>query len=145
MLIMKKISCYILTVVLLAAACKPSNKINKVVGITKATLENTRWALTELRAESITLENKPYLVFAKKSLVVNGFGGCNQLAGSFELTGEKIKLNNIAATRMFCQETMAVETSFLQSLQVINTYRIEGHELLLFQNDALIARFRATN
>lgn len=127
------------------SGCKPSNKINKVVGITKATLENTRWALIELRAEIITLENKPYLMFAKKSLVLNGFGGCNQLAGSYEVSGQKIKLNNIAATRMFCQESMAVETSFLQSMQVINAYRLEGQELVLLQDDTLIARFRATN
>ncbi len=101
--------------------------------------------LTELRAESITLENKPYLMFAKKSLVLNGFGGCNQLAGSYEVSGQKLKLNNIAATRMFCQESMAVETSFIESLQVINSYQIVGHELHLLQDNTLIARFRLEN
>lgn len=142
---MKNNIAIVLVLVILSAGCRPSDKINKAVGITKATLENTRWALTELRAEPITLENKPYLMFAKKSMVVNGFGGCNQLAGSYELSGQKIKLNNIAATRMFCQETMSVETSFLQSLQIINAYRIEGHELLLLQDEVLIARFRVSN
>lgn len=142
---MKNNIAIVLVLVILSAGCRPSDKINKAVGITKATLENTRWALTELHAEPITLENKPYLMFAKKSMVVNGFGGCNQLAGSYELSGQKIKLNNIAATRMFCQETMSVETSFLQSLQIINAYRIEGHELLLLQDEVLIARFRVAN
>lgn len=142
---MKNNIAIVLVLVILSAGCRPSDKINKAVGITKATLENTRWALTELRAELITLENKPYLMFAKKSMVVNGFGGCNQLAGSYEISGQKIKLNNIAATRMFCQETMSVETSFLQSLQIINAYRIEGHELLLLQDEVLIARFRVAN
>lgn len=142
---MKNNIAIVLVLVILSAGCRPSDKINKAVGITKATLENTRWALTELHAEPITLENKPYLMFAKKSMVVNGFGGCNQLAGSYELSGQKIKLNNIAATRMFCQETMSVETSFLQSLQIINAYRIEGHELLLLQDEVLIARFRVSN
>lgn len=142
---MKNYVAIVLVLVILSAGCRPSDKINKAVGITKATLENTRWALTELHAEPITLEKKPYLMFAKKSMVVNGFGGCNQLAGSYELSGQKIKLNNIAATRMFCQETMSVETSFLQSLQIINAYRIEGHELLLLQDEVLIARFRVAN
>jgi heat shock protein HslJ len=146
---MKKISKILgfLTLIglLLIVSCKPSNKINKVVGITKATLENSRWALIELNAQPLTIENKPYLVFAAKSMVVNGFGGCNQLAGSYEVSGQKIKLNNIAATRMFCQETMAIENSFLQSLQVINTYKIESQELLLLQDDTVIARFRIAN
>lgn len=132
----------VLVLIIIGASCRPSDKINKAVGITKATLENTRWVLTELRAESITLENKPYLMFAKKSLVLNGFGGCNQLAGSYEVSGQKLKLNNIAATRMFCQESMAVETSFIESLQVINSYQIVGHELHLLQDNTLIARFR---
>ncbi len=142
---MKRNIAVIVVLIILSSGCKPSDKINKAVGITKATLENTQWALIELRTESITLENKPYLMFAKKSMVVNGFGGCNQLAGSYEVSGQKIKLNNIAATRMFCQESMPVETSFLQSLQAINSYRIEGHELLLLQDEALIARFRVAN
>jgi heat shock protein HslJ len=142
---MKNNIAIVLVLVILSAGCRPSDKINKAVGITKATLENTRWALTELRAETITLENKPYLMFAKKSMVVNGFGGCNQLAGSYEVSGQKLKLNNIAATRMFCQEAMAVENSFLESLEVVNAYRIVGHELHLLQNDALIARFRLAN
>jgi hypothetical protein len=46
---------------------------------------------------------------------------------------------------MFCHETVAIENSFLGSLQVINSYRIVGHELHLLQNDALIARFRLAN
>jgi heat shock protein HslJ len=130
---------------LLIVSCKPSNKINKVVGITKATLENSRWLLTELNTQPITIQSKPYLVFAAKSMVLNGFGGCNQLAGSYEVSGQKIKLNNIAATRMFCQETMAVENSFLQSLQLINAYKIESQELLLLQDDTIIARFQSAN
>lgn len=142
---MKNSIAIILVLVILNIGCRPSDKINKAVGITKATLENTRWALTELRAETITIENKPYLMFAKKSMVVNGFGGCNQLAGSYEVSGQKLKLNNIAVTRMFCQENMAVENSFLESLQVINSYRILGHELHLLQNDVLIARFQLAN
>lgn len=142
---MKKTGCYVFLIVLLAAACKPSHKINKVVGITKATFENTQWALIELNTQAITFENKPYLVFAPKSMVVNGFGGCNQLAGSYEFSGQKLKLNNIAATRMFCQETMQTEVAFIQSLQQVNQYLIEGHELLLLQDDKVVARFRATN
>jgi hypothetical protein len=63
---MKNNIAIVLVLVILSAGCRPSDKINKAVGITKATLENTRWALTELRAETITLENKPYLMFAKK-------------------------------------------------------------------------------
>lgn len=142
---MKKTGCYVFLIVLLAIACKPSHKISKVVGITKATFENTQWALIELNAQAITFENKPYLVFAPKSMVVNGFGGCNQLAGSYEFSGQKLKLNNIAATRMFCQETMQTEVAFIQSLQQVNQYLIEGHELLLLQDDKVVARFRATN
>ncbi|MBX2915169.1 MAG: META domain-containing protein [Cyclobacteriaceae bacterium] len=142
---MKKIGYSIFIVVLVAAACKPSNKINKVVGITKATFENTKWALTELDAQAITFENKPYLMFAPKSMVVNGFGGCNQLAGSYESSGQKLKLNNMAATRMFCQETMQTENAFLQTLQQVNHYRIEGHQLMLLQDDKVVARLRVAN
>jgi heat shock protein HslJ len=142
---MKRNALYIFILILVAMACKPSHKINKVVGISTATFENTRWALIELDAQAITFENKPYLVFAPKSMVVNGFGGCNQLAGSYESSGQKLKLNNIAATRMFCQQTMQTEVAFLQSLQQVNNYKIEGHELKLLQDEKVVARFRVVN
>lgn len=140
-----KIFSLLTLIVLVSASCKPSHKINEVVGITKATLENTRWVLTELNTQPVAIDNQPYLVFASKSMVLNGFGGCNQLAGSYETTGQKIKLKNIAATRMFCAETMSLETSFLQSLAGINTYRLEGHELILLQDERVIARLRVEN
>lgn len=140
-----KITGLLTLIAFLAMNCKPSNKINEVVGITKITLENTRWNLVELNSQAVTIENKPYLVFASKSMVLNGFGGCNQLAGSYELNGQKIKFNNIAATRMFCAETMTIETSFLQSLEIINVYRLEGHELILLQDEGVIARLRVAN
>jgi len=142
---MKNIAKFLLVFIVLLAACKPSNKINQVVGVTKATFADTRWVLMEINSQPITNESKPYLMFAAKSMVVNGFGGCNQLAGSYEATGQKIKFNNIAATRMFCEETMQVETSFLQSLEAINYYRLEGRELILLQEETIIARFRAEN
>ncbi|MCW5909733.1 MAG: META domain-containing protein [Cyclobacteriaceae bacterium] len=141
-----KIFSLLTAVILLIAGCRPSDKISQVVGVGKApTLENTRWTLTELNTQPVSIETKPYLVFAAKSMVLNGFGGCNQLAGSYESSGHKIKFNNIAATRMFCQETMQVEAAFLQGLQSISHYRIEGHELILLQDNTVVARLRAVN
>ncbi|GIL22645.1 MAG: hypothetical protein BroJett042_11580 [Bacteroidota bacterium] len=143
---MKKYISYILTLGVLAAACKPSERINQVVGVTKtASFVDTRWALIELEEKPVDLENKPYLVFAAKSMVVSGFGGCNQLGGSYESSGQKLKLNNMAATHMYCHDSMEVETAFFQSLQKINQYKIEGHELMLLQDDKVIARFRVIN
>ncbi|MBX2897576.1 MAG: META domain-containing protein [Cyclobacteriaceae bacterium] len=142
---MKKLRSYSIFIVVVFAACKPSDKLNKVVGITKVTLENTRWALIELDAQAITFENKPYLMFAPKSMVVNGFGGCNQLAGSYQSSAQKLKLNNIAATRIYCPETMQTEIDFLQRLQQITNFRIEGHELILLYDNIVVARFRAVN
>ncbi|HRE67144.1 MAG TPA: hypothetical protein PLX76_09525, partial [Cyclobacteriaceae bacterium] len=69
-----KITGLLTLIAFLAMNCKPSNKINEVVGITKITLENTRWDLVELNSQAVTIENKPYLVFASKSMVLNGFG-----------------------------------------------------------------------
>jgi heat shock protein HslJ len=64
-----------------------------------------------------------------------GRGGCNQYSASFTLSGEDaIKLSAAIATRMFCGEPSGImeqEAAYLQALEAVSRYRIQGEKLHL--------------
>lgn len=67
---------------------------------------------------------------------VNGKGGCNQFSGSYENpSGGQVKFGPLASTKMYCQETMSVETGFFQALQKVTRYRIDNIRLILESED----------
>jgi heat shock protein HslJ len=132
---------------LLFAACKPSHQIRDLVGVPKERpLENTYWVLTELDGKPIATiieAKKIHLQLNPVTKTASGFAGCNQFTGSYTLEGKKLGLNGIASTRMFCLESMEVETRFIQVLQEVNEFRIKEHELFLSKDDQQLAKFQA--
>jgi heat shock protein HslJ len=44
---------------------------------------------------------------------------------------------------MFCQQTMEVETNFLQALAVANTFEIKEQDLLLKNENKVVLKFHA--
>ena len=103
------------------------------------------WKLTELMGKAVTTNgqaNEPHLLFSKEDHSVSGSGGCNRLSGRYELNGPGIKFSQIAATRMFCRETMNMETEFLRILNETDNYSLKGDTLSLNKaRMAPLARF----
>src|SRR5262245_14453964 len=63
---------------------------------------------------------------------LQGFGGCNRLAGSYAIDGDRVKLGQLAGTLMACPEpAMAVETAFKQALAGELRFHVEGERLTL--------------
>lgn len=130
---------------MIMVACRPSNKIGELVGVPKEkSLENTFWVLDEISEKTVSANNgsKPFIELNAGTKSISGFGGCNKLSGNYQLTGNKIKLTT-AATRMFCEQSMEVETHFLQALTSVNGFEIKEHELYLKSDNKIILKFHA--
>jgi heat shock protein HslJ len=110
-------------------------------------LRGTWWKLAQLGeapVEPVGPQAEPHLVFARDALQVSGSGGCNRVAGAFELDGEKLRFGDLASTMMACERGMEQEQRFLQALQRVARYRIGGTRLeLLDAQGALIAGLEA--
>ena len=87
---------------------------------------------------------------APRSGKLEGFGGCNQLTGRFELDGSRLSFGpGIGMTRMACPDRAALdlESGFAQALQASARWRIvngglDGPALeLLDETGAVLARF----
>ena len=87
---------------------------------------------------------EPQLVFASDALQVSGSGGCNRIAGSFTVEGDRVHLGPLAGTRMACANGMEQEQHILNSLSHVERFRISGQQLELLDGaGAVLARFEA--
>jgi heat shock protein HslJ len=134
----------ILLFLLLFSACRPTHKIGELLGVPKERpIENTHWILTQINEIDLAENSKqPFIQLNPDGNKINGFGGCNQLAGQYTQLGKKITFRT-TATRMFCQETMEIETNFLQALENTTEFDIEKHILLLKMDKKILLTFRA--
>lgn len=115
-------------------------------GMQPVTLEDTTWALLELKGKTITVkvnDKAPYLELNSKKASAYGFGGCNRFFGSYETSGRSLTLGTMGATRMACPEGMDQEQEFLTVLGSITRYEIHGSKLMLFADKELVARLEA--
>jgi heat shock protein HslJ len=112
-----------------------------------APLENTYWKLFQLGDEPVSVASKqkePYFILDPATGRVSGSGGCNRLVGSYTLDGNHLTFRHTAGTMMACLEGMETEKAFLQALPQVNSWKITGQRLELFDvGGKLIARFEA--
>ena len=110
-------------------------------------LRGTHWKLVRLGetpAEAAGKQREPHLILASAEPRVSGSGGCNRVAGSFELDGDKLRFGRMLSTRMACVAGMEQEQRFLQSIEKVERYRIKGSDLeMLDARGAVLARFQA--
>ncbi len=110
-------------------------------------IENTHWRLTTLGHVSVaagSAQREAFFLLDPANHRVSGSGGCNRLAGSYELNGEQLKFGPMAGTRMACPEGMDSEQAFLQSLERVSKWKITGQSLELFDSDGkVLAQFKA--
>ncbi|WP_209597876.1 YbaY family lipoprotein [Ruegeria sp. HKCCSP351] len=104
----------------------------QVQGQGSAALDNTQWAASVLNGAPVESEKRPELVFGQDG-VFSGSSGCNRFTGQAEISGNRIAFpDNMAATLMACPPPLdAVERQFLQALQNVTTFAMQGNALAL--------------
>jgi uncharacterized lipoprotein YbaY/heat shock protein HslJ/uncharacterized lipoprotein NlpE involved in copper resistance len=113
-----------------------------------AELKNTYWKLIELDGKKVTMAptqaREVRITLASEDSRLIAFGGCNQLAGSYVLEGNKLKFTQMISTLMVCVSPfMELDGNVLKTLDATNNYRIDGEQLTLLGGDQVLARFEA--
>ena len=107
-------------------------------------LEGTEWQLVQLGGESIQpVEGKYTIQFFAEENRFAGVGECNHLTATYS-TNEKrdLVLENAGMTRMMCPNQEA-EDRFVEMLNKVTRYDMDGQMLMLFADDDLLAVFQA--
>ncbi len=107
-------------------------------------LQGFTWILDEIGGEPVDLplDARPHLMVDAESDGYSGFAGCNRFTGRYDLDGTSLSLGNAVATRKACQERMEIEARFLQLLSSVKSWRLEGQQMLLGDQERnVLARF----
>ncbi|HYG18331.1 MAG TPA: META domain-containing protein [Ohtaekwangia sp.] len=121
--------------------CKPTQNTTSV-----ANLENTYWKLSEINGKPVTTAEgvkEVYMVLGKEGSEqrLKGFGGCNNMGGSYTLSGNTIKFI-VISTKMAC-DRMDIENFFFNALSRADRYLIKGETLELYQGETFLTRFES--
>ena len=111
-------------------------------------LQETHWRLTRLEGKPVVLaegQKVPNLAFQAGDTRFAGNAGCNNLTGSYRLSGANLSLTTIAVTKMACPQGMDIEGALFTALGKVSKWKITGLHLELFDaTNAVVARFEAT-
>ncbi|HYE55726.1 MAG TPA: META domain-containing protein [Chitinophagaceae bacterium] len=105
---------------------------------------NGNWELTVFPhgskpfAELFTMK-KPELEFNSTTMRVSGNTGCNRTMGEFSVNGDELRLTNMASTKMGCPGYD--ESIFMNALNRVNRFRLNGDQLSLLQDSTLLMTF----
>ena len=102
-------------------------------------LEDGSWLVSGIVSFEQAFKREPVLTFSPKQNQVSGSTGCNRLFGKLFKEKNKLKFENIATTRMACDDD-GLEQAFLENLGTIASYRIQDGVLMLLndQNNTVI-------
>lgn len=113
----------------------------------RASLENTRWRLTQLGAARITVapqQQAPHFALDALTKRVTGSDGCNRLGGTYKLSDDRLSFSDMTTTMMACAEGVETERAFNEALKRARRWRIAGQRLeLLDAAGSPLARFEA--
>lgn len=107
-------------------------------------LAGTEWQLIQLGEQSIQpVEGKYTIQFIEEEHRFAGVGECNHLTATYT-TNDKhaLKLENAGMTRMMCPNQEA-EDRFVEMLNKVTRYDMDGAMMMLFADDELLAVFQA--
>ena len=116
--------------------------------VANESLENTYWRLTHLHGAPVSREfqREPHLIFNAATGRASGSGGCNQVSGSYQASGDSLALSQMVGTLVACDKGMETEQAFLQALEGVSGWRISGRTLeLLDRKGTALARFEGTH
>lgn len=110
-------------------------------------LVETHWTLVELGGRAIEQTptgREPHLLLIEEEHRAAATGGCNQMTGSYETSGNSLKFSQFAATMKACPDGMDRDQALAKALASTASFQIDGTQLaLLDASGGVLARFQA--
>lgn len=95
-------------------------------------IEGPLWMLAELGDQPVAPgpdpRSDPQIQFDRANGRVSGSGGCNRMSGTYQRSGNSLRLGQLAATKMACVDPQrsSNESAFFAALQSATNYRLQG-------------------
>jgi len=119
-------------------SCDSSKKAIENNSKIQETLSET-YFITHLGDNDVS-SYKLNITFDETSNKITGFAGCNSFFGSYSVDNNTISFSNMASSKKYCQETMAIEDQFLKSLNSVDSFSISDSMISLSGKDTVLIK-----
>lgn len=123
--------------VLSANTCKDGGSTATI-----ADLAGKQWMLQRLAGDAVVTPEgakTPWIKADAESGRLEGFGGCNQLMGSYKLDGANLSFPGLGSTKMMCPDVQETENKFKTALSETNAFKVDGNTLKLLNGATEVA------
>lgn len=101
-------------------------------------LDGKEWKLVSFGKIRMAVPKKSWISF--KDGRYSGYAGCNGMGGEYVVDGNNMTLKAGMSTMMACAD-MRLETKFRQSMLSVDSYKIEGDNLILMHDNHDVLNF----
>jgi heat shock protein HslJ len=126
------------------AACQEPARTPASAGALPDSVAGIEWSLVELGgrpAATGASGRRATLRFEVAPPQASGFAGCNRFTARYSASGDALRFEAAAMTRMACAEGMELESAFAGVLADTRRYEIAGGDLVLVGPSGPLARF----
>ncbi len=107
-------------------------------------ISDTSWKLVsygEVDAQTLAVSNTEAIISFDAEGTLSGNVGCNQLSGTYKVSGDKLVIGPLMTTLMACIDDalMQQETTMMMLLSNSHTFEIEGGMLTILSEDGSIS------
>ncbi len=126
---------------ILITGCCRCNMVQKRYG---KPLVGTQWQLVQFEGRDVTPSDNYTIQFANDN-TFSGIAECNRMLGRYiAFENGNMEISNIGLTRMACPN-MEREQRFIEILESVTDYKMDGPMLMLICDGELRAIFQAMN
>lgn len=144
---MNKLTAILPVALLLLFLCNSCTVQNNTLTTETETIQDAYWILVSLEGQNVQEPQNTrtaYIRFEEGENDVTGYTGCNRFSGNYTLTEQRLQLSNLSTSRMVCSD-MEIENKMMDVLSRVDTYRIAGDVLTLYDGDEAVATFMTGN
>lgn len=132
------------TLVITISSCSHSGHL-KNANTNPKIMTNVKWYLSEVNGKEPQFDNEKFAFLTfDSSGKIQGNTGCNLLNGIVSFTApNQLHFSNLSTTRMACRNN--TEADFLAALNAANNWKLVNQQLVLSNNQVVLAKLNAVS
>lgn len=127
-----------------ANKCNEGKNGNGAMG--RDALMNSTWVLQTLAGKPVAMPegvDAPWFRLSGDGDRLEGFGGCNNMFGGFQMDGSKLSFPGLGGTKKYCEATQQTENAFMSALRETDAFKLDKGVLSLLQGTRELATLKA--
>jgi heat shock protein HslJ len=110
--------------------------------VQQVSITHVEWKLIKMGDVDLSALDQPVtLTLDETNNKVSGYAGCNRFFGTYQSKDANISFTGMGSTKMFCQDSMAVEDAYFKALDKVQSFKTSGDKLYFLVDGSVVLEF----